>query len=143
MNQRVKELISVLKEQRKIYSQTDFANEVGIGVVQLSEMVSGKRKMSEYYINKILTRFPEINKKWLIAGEGDMMKNIESSQDNSPVLADNHSTAVNGYQNMVNSDSTIAKLIEELAAQRRLTESAQEALLTALKQNNMLISKLK
>lgn len=143
MNQRVKELISVLKEQRKIYSQTDFANEVGIGVVQLSEMVSGKRKMSEYYINKILTRFPEINKKWLIAGEGDMMKNTESSQDNSPVLADNHSTAVTGYQNIVNSDPTIAKLIEKLAAQRRLTESAQEALLTALKQNTMLISKLK
>jgi len=143
MNQRVKELISALKEQRKIYSQTDFANEAGIGVVQLSEMVSGKRKMSEYYINKILTRFPEINKKWLIAGEGDMMKNTESSQDNSPVLADNHSTAVTGYQNIVNSDPTIAKLIEELAAQRRLTESAQEALLTALKQNTMLIGKLK
>lgn len=143
MNQRIKELISVLKEQRKIHSQADFANEVGIGVVQLSEMVSGKRKVSEYYINKILARFPEINKEWVVAGEGNMFNDTAFSQDSSPVLADNHSTAVNGYQNIVNSDPTIAKLIDELAAQRRLTESAQEALLTALKQNTMLISKLK
>ena len=78
-----------------------------------------------------------------MTGEGEMLKNIDSSQDNSPVLADNHSTAVNGYQNIVNSDPIIAKLIDELSAQRKLTESAQEALLTAMKQNTMLISKVK
>lgn len=139
MNQRVKLLIENLKINRKIYSQADFAKEVGIGVVQLSEIVSGKRKVSDYYVNKILTRFPEINEEWLTTGEGEML----IFQENPSAIADNHSTAVQGYQNTVNSDVTIAKLIDELAAQRRLTESAQEALLTALQQNTLLIKKLK
>lgn len=139
MNQRVKLLIENLKINRKIYSQADFAKEVGIGVVQLSEIVSGKRKVSDYYINKILTRFPEINEEWITTGEGEML----IFQENPSAIADNHSTAVQGYQNTVNSDVTIAKLIDELAAQRRLTESAQEALLTALQQNTLLIKKLK
>ena len=70
MNQRVKDVVKELKKQRKIHSQADFAQEVGIGAVQLSEIVSGKRKISEYYVNKILTRFPEINKDWLVSGDG-------------------------------------------------------------------------
>lgn len=130
------------------YSQLNinqFSEKIGKKRAQaLYDIVSGKTKrISDKLANQIISEFPEINKTWLLTGEGDMLKNIDSSQDNSPVIADNHSTAVNGYQNMVNSDSTIAKLIEELAAQRRLTESAQEALLTALRQNTMLISKLK
>lgn len=130
------------------YSQLNinqFSEKIGKKRAQaIYDIVSGKTKrISDKLASQIISEFPEISKTWLLTGEGDMLKNIESSQDNSPVLADNHSTAVNGYQNMVNSDSTIAKLIEELAAQRRLTESAQEALLTALKQNTMLISKLK
>ena len=143
MNQRLREIINGLKDQRIVYSDADFSRQVGISRSELSQMLSGKRKISKQCVNGLLALFPALNEEWLRTGEGDMLKNIESSQDNSPVLADNHSTAVNGYQNMVNSDSTIAKLIEELAAQRRLTESAQEALLTALKQNTMLIGKLK
>ena len=127
MNQRVKSVIEGLKSQRKIYSQADFAKEVGIGVVQLSEIVSGKRKPSEYYINKILTRFPEINADWLNMGEGEMFINVPYSQDNSPtVLADDHSTAIAGNKNIVNADQTIAMLVAEVAAQRKVTEKVLE-----------------
>jgi plasmid maintenance system antidote protein VapI len=143
MNQRLRKVVNELKNQRKVYSDADFARIVDIPRGDLSQMMSGKRKVSKRCVSNLLAEFPEINEEWLMTGEGEMLKNIDSSQDNSPVLADNHSTAVNGYQNIVNSDPTIAKLIDELAAQRRLTESVQEALLTALKQNTMLISKLK
>jgi hypothetical protein len=143
MNQRVKLIVNELRERRKVHSDADCARLIGIDKAELSRMMSGKRKVSQRCINGLLTAFPEINEKWLRTGEGDMLIYNDLSQDSSPVLADNHSTAVNGYQNRVNSDPIIAKLIDELAAQRRLTESAQEALLTAMKQNTMLISKLK
>lgn len=143
MNQRLRKVVNELKNQRKVYSDADFARIVDIPRGDLSQMMSGKRKVSKRCVSNLLTEFPEINEEWLMTGEGEMLKNIDSSQDNSPVLADNHSTAVNGYQNIVNSDPIIAKLIDELSAQRKLTESAQEALLTAMKQNTMLISKLK
>lgn len=147
MNQRVKELIKELKKSRLVHSQADFAKEVGIGTVQLSEIVSGKRKVSEYYVNKILTRFPEINKTWLVNGEGEMLRY-------NSAVAENHSISIAGEEIKeneinVNTDATIASLIAEVSAQRRLTEcalaeiAAQRKLTeTALKQSADLIAKL-
>lgn len=124
MNQRVKQVANELKKLRKVHSQADFAKESGIGAVQLSEIISGKRKVSEYYINRILTRFPEINRTWLLTGEGEMLKNASAS-------ADNHSISIAGEEIKenkinVNTDETIAMLIAEVAAQRRLTEKVLE-----------------
>ena len=124
MNQRVKEVIKELKKLRKVHSQADFAKEVGIGQVQLSEIISGKRKLGPSYVNKILTRFPEINKSWLTDGEGEMLKNTSA-------IADNHSISIAGEEIKenkinVNADKTIAMLIAEVAAQRRLTEKVLE-----------------
>lgn len=124
MNQRVKEAIGELKKSRKVHSQADFAKEVGIGVVQLSEIVSGKRKVSEYYVNKILTRFPEINQDWLLNGNGEMLKSYSAS-------AENHSISIAGEEIKenkinVNTDETIAMLVAEVAAQRKLTEKVLE-----------------
>ena len=131
MNQRVKELIKELKKLRIIHSQADFANETGIGVVQLSEIVSGKRKVSSYYVNKILTRFPDINRSWLLNGDGEMLKSHSAS-------AENHSISIAGEEIKenrinVNTDENIAMLVAEVAAQRRLTEQV-------LSQNSDLIA---
>jgi transcriptional regulator with XRE-family HTH domain len=124
MNQRVKETVKELKKFRKVHSQADFAKETGIGVVQLSEIVSGKRKVSEYYVNKILTRFPEINADWLRSGVGEMLKSNSAN-------AENHSISIAGEEIKenkinVNTDETIAMLVAEVAAQRKLTEKVLE-----------------
>ena len=127
MNQRLKEAINELKKLRKIYSQADFAKEVGIGAVQLSELITGKRPMSEYYVNKMLTRFPEIREEWIMNGEGEMFIDSVYSQYSSPtVIADDHSTAIAGNKNVVNADQTIAMLVAEVAAQRKVTEKVLE-----------------
>lgn len=124
MNQRVRETVKELKKSRKVHSQADFAKETGIGVVQLSEIVSGKRKVSEYYVNKILTRFPEINADWLRSGVGEMLKSNSAN-------AENHSISIAGEEIKenkinVNTDETIAMLVAEVAAQRKLTEKVLE-----------------
>ena len=124
MNQSVKELIKELKKSRKVHSQADFAKEVGIGTVQLSEIVSGKRKVTDYYVNKILTRFPEVNRSWLINGIGEML-NTHSA------FAESHSISIAGEEIKenkinVNADETIAMLVAEVAAQRKLTEKVLE-----------------
>ena len=124
MNQRVKETVKELKKFRKVHSQADFAKETGIGVVQLSEIVSGKRKVSEYYVNKILTRFPEINADWLRSGVGEMLKSNSAN-------AENHSISIAGEEIKenkinVNTDETIAMLVAEVASQRKLTEKVLE-----------------
>lgn len=113
--------------QRKVLSNGEFADKIGVGRSQLSEVISGKRKFSERYVLKLLATFPEISECWLRTGEGEMLKNPSYSQNVSPtVLADDHSTAIAGNKNVVNADQTIAMLVAEVAAQRRLTERVIE-----------------
>ena len=92
------------------------------------DIMSGKTKrISEKLASQIISEFPEINKTWLLTGEGEMFVKPSYSQDSSPtVLADDHSTAIAGNKNIVNADQTIAMLVAEVAAQRRLTEKVLE-----------------
>ena len=115
----------------------------GLSVGTLCKSRKENRDLSINTIEKILNFYTDLSRDWLLTGRGEMIKSGDIIQDSPTAIAENHSTTVTGYKNTVNSDPTIAKLIDELAAQRRLTESAQEALLTALKQNTMLINKLK
>lgn len=127
MNQRVKFIVDELKKQRKVHSDADCARLIGIDKAELSKMMSGKRNISQRCINGLLKAFPEINEEWLRTGEGEMLISPSYSQDNSPtVLADDHSTAIAGNKNVVNADQTIAMLVAEVAAQRRLTEKVLE-----------------
>lgn len=133
MNQRLKTLIDELKKRRDILSQAELAEIVGISRTQFSELVTGKRPISDKTIHKITNAIPELNEDWLRTGEGEMLKNASA-------IADNHSISIAGEEikenNIrVNTDETIASLIAEVAAQRRLTE-------IALKQNSDLIALL-
>lgn len=131
MNQRLKILIDDLKKSKKVYSQAEFAEIVGISRTQFSEIVTGKRKLSDKAIHKIVTAIPEINKDWLLTGEGEMLKSHIA-------IAESHSISIAGEEikenNInVNANETIAMLVSELSAQRKLTEMV-------LEQNNELIA---
>lgn len=89
------------------------------------DIVSGKTKrISDKLANQIISEFPEINKAWLLTGEGEMLKNTTA-------IADNHSISIAGEEIKenrinVNTDETIDRLILEIAAQRRVTEKVLE-----------------
>lgn len=140
MNQRLKVLIDELKRQRKIYSQADFAEIVGIGQSQFSELVTGKRKLSERNIHKIASALPEINEIWLLTGEGEMLKNSSSASDHSVSLAGDD---IRENTIHVNGDKTIEMLVAELSAQRRLTEKLVDQNGEILLQNRELLQMVK
>lgn len=104
----------------------------------LSKGVIGKsrennRDLSNKVVEKLVEVYSDLNKVWLLTGEGEMLKNASA-------VAENHSISIAGEEvkenNIrVNTDETIASLIAEVAAQRRLTE-------IALKQNSDLIALL-
>ena len=131
MNQRFKEIADELKNQRKVYTYADLARILDVPRGDLSQMMSGKRKVSKRCVSNLLANFPEINEDWLITGEGEMLKDTSA-------VAENHSVSIAGTEIKenkinVNADETIASLIAEVAAQRRLTE-------IALQQNSDLIA---
>lgn len=126
MNQRLRQIIDRLKNERKVYTDADFARLAEVSRSELSQMLTGKRPVSKRIVNTLLTEFPEISEEWLRTGEGDML-NLAYSHDVSPtVLAEDHSTAIAGNKNVVNADQTIAMLVAEVSAQRRLTEKVLE-----------------
>lgn len=131
----MKEIIIKLLEYSEL-NVKQFSERLGMRRGQaIYDIMSGKTKrVSEKLANQIISEFPEISKAWLLTGEGEMLKN-------NSAVADNHSISIAGEEikenNIhVNTDETIAKLIDEVAAQRRLTE-------IALKQNSDLIALLK
>lgn len=124
MNQRLRKVVNELKNQRKVYSDADFARIVDIPRGDLSQMMSGKRKVSKRCVSNLLAEFPEINEEWFMTGEGEMLKNTSA-------VAESHSISIAGEEIKenkinVNADETIAMLIAEVAAQRRLTEKVLE-----------------
>ena len=131
MNQRLRDAVNLLKKQRKLRSDAECAMILGIDKGDLSRILAGKRPATQRFVGIFTTRFPGINKEWILTGEGEMLKNHSA-------VADNHSISIAGEEIkenniQVNTDETIAKLIDEVAAQRKLTE-------IALKQNSDLIA---
>jgi len=77
INQRLALAIIFLKNEGFIYNETDFCQKTGIGRSFLSDMKSSGKSISEKTVIKITTTFPMISYKWLLTGEGTMVRTIE------------------------------------------------------------------
>lgn len=119
-SKRIKRTISYLKGIGKITSQMDLGEKLGIyDKTYLSNLVNGRASVSSF-IDKLTKLFPEIDENWLLTGEGNMLCEVNDTAQN--INGDNN-TAVAGNGNLVNSDSLFSKVLDEIAAQRRIIES--------------------
>jgi len=79
----------------------------------------------------ILDKFPQLSAEWLLRGEGEMFRKGDALQ-----MSETGGTAQGtGAMNHSNSDVTIHKFLDEIAAQRHITQSIIE-------QNKMLLQML-
>lgn len=72
-------------------------------------------------LNNVLKAFPELNRDWLIYGEGEMLRgNVTQTShgDNSPNIA--------GNGNNIGGSSALDKALDEIAEQRKLVAKSQE-----------------
>lgn len=126
MNQRLRKIIDELKNARSVYTDADFARIVDVSRSELSQMLSGKRPVSKRLVSNLLTEFPTINEDWLMTGAGEMLDSSSPQTVTTTLSAEDGSTAFIGDNNKVNADQTIAMLVAEVAAQRRVTEKVLE-----------------
>jgi transcriptional regulator with XRE-family HTH domain len=59
----------------KNFTAAQFADEIGVQKSGVSHILSGRNNPSLDFIQKILTRFPDISTDWLLFGKGPMMIN--------------------------------------------------------------------
>lgn len=80
----------------------------GLSVGLIAKARQGKSDLGKKAIEKILSFYQDINRIWLITGEGEMLVSEEVHVKNEE------------------NPNVIVKFIEEISAQRRVTEKAQE-----------------
>lgn len=97
-----------------------FETNVNLSNGAVSKMGDGTRRST---IDKISNTYPDLNTNWLLTGEGDMLKPIQTVGDisNSSVSGVN----VNGREIHINPDAynTLLKIVE---SNQRTTEKFQE-----------------
>lgn len=113
MNERLRQLIDLLKDQEIIYNDADFARKIEKSTSFLSLMINGKKTISHYTINLIKQRFPMVNEDWLLTGEGEMLKK-DNHPENEQVLIDRQVLdAIISQQKTIESQQrTIEKLMD-------------------------------
>ena len=73
MENRFKECVNYLIDNRKIFNASDLAKLIGKQKSYISELLSGKRPMGKQFVHSFCVHFPEISEKWLLTGDGEML----------------------------------------------------------------------
>ena len=80
-------------------------------------------------IAQILAQFPQVNKSWLVFGEGEMFVDNKGETIYAPInqeINGDYNTQVAGNNNQVNSPATLDKAISEISEQRKMLIKSQE-----------------
>ena len=72
--ERLRDVLNYLKYTKVIQTDSDFATLLGKSKSYLSEVLKGKRTLSEKFSLKVCSVFPQINSDWLLYGNVDMLK---------------------------------------------------------------------
>lgn len=152
MNERIKFFINYLIETRKVFNQTDFANIIGKSKSQMSEMINGKRSISEQTVHIIASKFPDLNIDWLLYGEGEMIKNsgnfIQGDVNGGVVQSGGSHQNINislpseGEQKIIRPDGTV-EVQKSDSNYTRLLEQRVEDLERIIKSKDEMIDLLK
>lgn len=83
---RLKKAIRYIKGSTEYSNQTLIAEKIDFGRTNLSAALNGEEKyLTEGLISKVTSTFPEINKDWLLTGNGEML--IEEEEEEEDELA--------------------------------------------------------
>jgi len=59
------------------FSASEFADTIGVQRSNVTHVLHERNKPGLQFITRILESFPEINAKWLLTGEGEMLENTK------------------------------------------------------------------
>lgn len=123
-------IIEFVKYKRM--TMKSFENSCGLsnGYINSMRKGFGREKLSN-----VLNAFPELNREWLLYGEGEMITMspmMTSFGDNSP--------NVSGDGNRINDFSIFDKSLKEISEQRKLVSKSQEQLSKAQEQIDRLLA---
>lgn len=82
MADRLKKAVRYIKGSTEYVNQSLIAEKIDFGRTNLSAALNGEEKyLKEGLIEKVITAFPEINKDWLLTGNGEMLIEEDEEED--------------------------------------------------------------
>jgi hypothetical protein len=114
----VKERISVYIKYKGM-NNAQFEKACGLSNGYVANMRKG---IGTDKLNNVLTAFPDLNRDWLLYGEGEMIR-LSLTQNAS---GSENFTQTGNVTVHAGTDEALAKVLDELAAQRRMNEKSQE-----------------
>ena len=72
--------IEWLKTNRKIFNNADLAAVLDVSQTYVSLLYNGKKPITDNLVKNLVNKFPELNREWLLTGEGVMTKIDASAQ---------------------------------------------------------------
>lgn len=109
VKQRLVEFIAALN-----ITQAEFQRRCNLSSGYINNMVNG---IGAAKLDQILSEFPILNAKWLLTGEGEMLKEQIKQE-----VTGNNNTSIAGNSNNVNSSSALERAIDEIAEMRKLLQ---------------------
>lgn len=91
-------------------SKLKFEKEIGVSCSYLNKL---RHKPSDKVLSSILSRFPELNKVWLLSGDGNMIVNSTEKDDADLVFALREEISYLREQIKIK-DATIAQLLTKI-----------------------------
>lgn len=131
MSKTIKERTIEFIKHKGIKMKT-FEERCGLSTGYVTSMRSG---YGSEKLKNVLSAFPELNRDWLLYGEGEML-NDSTPEAGSASIVNNQV----GNGNHFESSQTVNRFLDELAAQRELTREAQQQLTKSQEQMDRLIT---
>lgn len=119
--ERIRKAIDWLIFENKVKTRRELAENLGYTESSLSQILNEKVSLSEKFIKKLSNFDKSLNRDWLLYEKGEMINNIIEPK-------------------AIDFSIALDKAIDEIGAQRKLTEKAQEQidrLITIIEKSNI------
>ena len=81
----------------KSISAGELSSRLDVQRSNISHILNGRNKPGASFIEKLLLNFPDLNARWLLTGDGEMIENIVSNEDQ--VVSEPKSISLNDTPN--------------------------------------------
>lgn len=118
-SQRIKAVVDYLKTEKIIRNQRDFAERINDNYSVVSEIMSGRRNVSERFISKITEAFPCVSREWILHETGDMIIEVKAPESNNEeirVLIHTNFSLADSVAKLADTNSRLADKILELTS---------------------------
>lgn len=112
LNQRVADVVKFLIFSNAALDKQDLSKKIGYNASSFSQIINGRVPVSDRFVERLLAFAPNINEKWLLTGEGEML-------NQSPVSLVTHDTRAEPIDetNGVPLSIVSTEIVEELKAE--------------------------